>query len=438
MTGAIGTDIIAGVVHGGEWVAPAWMVDQYPGLFGALEAMRVRGYQGGGHVGAPPLLGAELLRVGDTGSIWNKVKGPIESARTAVSDFVTQLTAGTDAIDENTQAQEVATEAAEATRSLWDRAKEMLGNIFSEVGAAMLAKAPIVNQVVQAFEAGGVTSAVVTLMASSERFNAIMEMVNSLLQMLADAFGAMLEPLMPLIGIVAVLAEGILPIIVSVFELLQPALKFLFEIVKVVALFILHVVKGIGNIWNGIIGAIQSVFRALGSISVLGWKPLGFLNSWADSLERAKMDTDGLSNAIDELNGLTWDSAKAKAEELRATKAVTEALINVPQALNLNLMRWRSAVASSISVESAATGGYIERGGLLNVHKGELVTPAHVVRRGESSDRKGGDIIVNMGIRNAYGVDDMERQFERAAVRGIRRALRKTGAATTGTVFSPV
>ena len=42
---------IAGVVHGGEWVAPAWMVDKYAGVIAQLEGVRTRGYAQGGIVG---------------------------------------------------------------------------------------------------------------------------------------------------------------------------------------------------------------------------------------------------------------------------------------------------------------------------------------------------------------------------------------------------
>lgn len=45
-----------GIVHGEEWVAPAWMTKRYGGLFGYLEGMRkgVRGYAKGGFVGNQP------------------------------------------------------------------------------------------------------------------------------------------------------------------------------------------------------------------------------------------------------------------------------------------------------------------------------------------------------------------------------------------------
>jgi phage-related protein len=41
---------IAGVVHGGEWVAPAWMVDKYASVISQLESVRMRGFRSGGFV----------------------------------------------------------------------------------------------------------------------------------------------------------------------------------------------------------------------------------------------------------------------------------------------------------------------------------------------------------------------------------------------------
>ena len=48
-----GTKQIAGVVHGGEWVAPNWMVKNFRPLFATLENMRrvrVKGFEEGGEV----------------------------------------------------------------------------------------------------------------------------------------------------------------------------------------------------------------------------------------------------------------------------------------------------------------------------------------------------------------------------------------------------
>ncbi|HHV41718.1 MAG TPA: hypothetical protein GXX72_02575, partial [Clostridiaceae bacterium] len=44
-----GLSEIAGLVHKGEWVAPAWQVKKYPHLIQMLENIRQRGYQSGGY-----------------------------------------------------------------------------------------------------------------------------------------------------------------------------------------------------------------------------------------------------------------------------------------------------------------------------------------------------------------------------------------------------
>jgi len=51
-TGELPENQVAGVVHGGEWVAPAWMIRKFPELFETLETARFRGYQEGGYVGS--------------------------------------------------------------------------------------------------------------------------------------------------------------------------------------------------------------------------------------------------------------------------------------------------------------------------------------------------------------------------------------------------
>lgn len=47
-TGKGNLDEIAGFVHKGEWVAPAWQVRRYPQLIAMMEGIRKRGYQSGG------------------------------------------------------------------------------------------------------------------------------------------------------------------------------------------------------------------------------------------------------------------------------------------------------------------------------------------------------------------------------------------------------
>jgi len=56
----IGVSQPAGIVHGGEWVAPAWMVKKYRRFFDWLEAIRKRGYREGGYT----LTGGGRIQVG--------------------------------------------------------------------------------------------------------------------------------------------------------------------------------------------------------------------------------------------------------------------------------------------------------------------------------------------------------------------------------------
>lgn len=52
-TANISPSQVAGVVHGGEWVAPKWMVDSMRPVFEALEIARSRGFADGGNVPSP-------------------------------------------------------------------------------------------------------------------------------------------------------------------------------------------------------------------------------------------------------------------------------------------------------------------------------------------------------------------------------------------------
>jgi len=49
-TAPVDPNQVAGVVHGGEWVAPAWMVKRYSGIISALERLRQKGHKSGGYV----------------------------------------------------------------------------------------------------------------------------------------------------------------------------------------------------------------------------------------------------------------------------------------------------------------------------------------------------------------------------------------------------
>ncbi|NUU96766.1 phage tail tape measure protein [Marinitoga sp. 1138] len=65
-TGDGGKYDVAGVVHKGEYVIPAWMVKKYPQLVAMLEQKRIRGYETGGGVDIVSLISNYLSGSGNT------------------------------------------------------------------------------------------------------------------------------------------------------------------------------------------------------------------------------------------------------------------------------------------------------------------------------------------------------------------------------------
>jgi hypothetical protein len=289
-----------------------------------------------------------------------------------------------DARDFAQSAQDAASRAKDAlvSRALGSLGK--LGGIIQNAAAAA---------------AGGplavAASILIDVLTQSETFQRVVATLNGIVKVVADALGQLLEPLLPLVGAVGLLitalvplaamlielavgvVEPLTPIIVLVATILEalmpvitvlaqaflmimnplmvlagPVLKGLFDVLKVVALVILHVAKAIGDAWNWIIGAIQSVFRSLADISIFGAHPLGFLDDWADGLESAKVDTDAMAKAISELTGLSYELALAKAKEAQAsfenaqaTKKLTD--LNTPE-------RWKKFLRTGEAADPQA------------------------------------------------------------------------------------
>ncbi|RKG99199.1 hypothetical protein [Corallococcus carmarthensis] len=175
--------------------------------------------------------------------------------------------------------------------------------------------------------------------------------LTEVLQPTMEAMGQAMEAIAPIIVLVGVVLQMLAPAIQAIGKasawLLENVLKGLFQVLRYVGIAILWFIKGLGSAWNGIVSAIQAVFRALGDISIFGAHPLGFLRGWANSMEGAKVNTESLARSIQELEGLTWDAAMAKARETAevlknrdALEDVNEALSNVPDLWKVALRRF--------------------------------------------------------------------------------------------------
>jgi phage-related protein len=376
-----GKNIVTSVKYGAKGLermwkdigAPAWLEKLLGGAGGGPSK---RGGAG------PPLLGREA-RGGAARRSAEIDFGAVEPAFEAAMDRATAAHLKRLRLEAQALAMEMAAAVAEARRAIGERFLGSLGE-FSN----------LMNAAAQGLQAGGPLGAAVAvlgeLLMKSEGFAQLVEILNAILANVADALGAIFVPLQQWYAALSMVIDGALAVLTPVIELLAaviaplippmvvlgtlfqalapvislvvqmmllinaplqllagPVMEGLFKVLKFVSIVILKVVSAIAEVWNDIIRAIRTVFRKLADIEVLGVKPLGFLDDWADGLRGAMVNTDELAASIVALEGLTWDSAKAKAEEIAETlrtrdalKDVNEQLTNIPRGFKIARERY--------------------------------------------------------------------------------------------------
>jgi hypothetical protein len=166
----------------------------------------------------------------------------------------------------------------------------------------------------------------------------------------ADALGQLLEPLLPFFALLEPLATVVGAIAGVLEAVLEPAFELLWSVLKPVVMVVLKVTEIIGEFWNGLLGMLQSLFHALGGISLFGWKPLAFLNDWANGLDSAKVNLQGVDDALKTLDASTYESVKAQEKGTDAQKKLADtadkasaSLTNVPSGYKVALDRFQAA-----------------------------------------------------------------------------------------------
>lgn len=290
-----------------------------------------------------------------------------------------------------------------------------IGEALDQVGAQLAGKllgsmgeiGSTITAGMEGFQQGGpmgAAAAVLTeLITSTPEFTQVVGFVNDALKdalsmlsrllrgfaPLARAVGSVLavvsqilEPVFSSLGevfaAIGITLEALVPMLVAlqpVFKLLGDALGLVARVVAGVMYVVLLVMRSVAEVWNGIVSAVQRVLYKLGSIEVFGKKPLGFLEDWGDSLNKAKLDTEGLGDAMDELativeTGAASDEALALPEDLAAgmdgaadaasdfagaANEATEALTNVPQGFKIAAARFEATQEAAL--DAGAFGG---------------------------------------------------------------------------------
>ncbi|NVJ14228.1 phage tail protein [Myxococcus sp. AM010] len=330
---------------------------------------------------------------GPKGKLRKPTSGPeIEAGRVQVGSFNAKeflASVGNVAAVIEQVARKKAREFADALARAVDEAKRTLTSRFTQALGGLY-------ELFERFEQGmtvggvwgGVIAVVAELLAQSSTFATLIQMTAGFIQFVADALGRVLAPVLPLLAsafnMVAPLLDALVPVLETLLAPLQaiapvlevlgtlfqglapvitvlgqilvaltqplsllagPIMKAFFAVMRVVAMGILYVVKGVGTVWNGIIGFIAGVFRALSKIPLVG----GAFEKMARGLDSMKVPMDQVDGALNTLRNTTYESAAANSaaavaqwENANATRKATEALTNVPSGIKVALARFNA------------------------------------------------------------------------------------------------
>lgn len=222
--------------------------------------------------------------------------------------------------------------------------EELVGPLFNELIAAfepvIEALRPVVEVLVGAIKPifkklGGILKAlspVITALA----FGFVDKLLAPLRPLLSalNAIAPLLPPLAELFSVIATLMNvGLMPAMLA----LDVGLKLLEPVLKAVGEFLYKVVAGIAGFWNGIVGTISNIFRSIAGIGVdiMGKKirPFGFLNDFANSIDRAKINVDRMSDGMDAAANGTRAAGEAMCDG-SASQSMCESIDSIGTATN--------------------------------------------------------------------------------------------------------
>lgn len=187
------------------------------------------------------------------------------------------------------------------------------------------------------FNAGGLWGAIgsfaVLMIQKSKQFGWVTNMIDGAMQRIADSFGKLIEPLVPLADVLITVVAGLVDLIIgpiaAAFEALAPV--------------IYEFAKGIAWVYNGINGAIASMLEWVAGFAIGDLKPFAFLGDWAKEMREKTIALPPTYDAyIDSL-----DKASASADK------VAQSFLNLPAGF-----KTASAIYDATSASSAAFGGY--------------------------------------------------------------------------------
>lgn len=231
----------------------------------------------------------------------------------------------------------------------------LVGAITAAVGAVISASEPLQKMLGNLADIfGDVVKTLDPLFKAIEPvIESIQSFVGTVLEALAPVFKALADVLHPI-------AVTLGPIVNMLFEMhplmlllklsvgvLAPVMETVAQVLTGVGRIILKIAKSLAGAWNGIVGAIASVLKKLGGISVWGSKPLGFLEDWGKDLEKkASISTASIDEAQRQLD-TGWQTAAENLDDgaglIKDTvKDMGRQLHNVPEIVKTGLLEFNA------------------------------------------------------------------------------------------------
>lgn len=271
---------------------------------------------------------------------------------------------------------------------------ERMASAASSFGSKMLSRAGpvggLVESAAQGAAVGGPVGAVAAvgldLAMQSEQFGEAMEVVSGIIKTLADGLGVLIEPLMPLIGAIGVVAEalmtGLQPIFAAlgdalgsfapalmvvgiafkalgplfdalsfVFKPIEFAARGLFGVLKWLAIAVIDIVTMLVDAWNKVMDYVQKALNAQTSLfsSFFGDDADKILESvFGDMASGLKLGDGGLKEIRDQLANMSFpdavDAAARAADKFAsAVDKGTASLTNVPSMWKIALRRGQAS-----------------------------------------------------------------------------------------------
>jgi len=230
-----------------------------------------------------------------------------------------------------------------------------LAGAGAAVGSAVMGtaggqKGVAVMQGIGELATGNIAGGAVTILAESKQFAAIMDKVGGVFQNVADSFGAILEPLAPLIDIIGVLGQAVLPAVVGVFKILDPVFWLLFETVKIIGG---GLAVGIAEVEYGFKAAINWILGGIADF--LSWM-FGEDDSWTQSVRSSMFDIpatldEAVAAAKKPFEDMTYGGSldrfrNSLDDSAAAADKVTGSLLNLPAGFKVAAGRFDASDAT--------------------------------------------------------------------------------------------